>query len=196
MAVGTDYRRLLLYGGVSATGAVLNDMWELDLSVVPATAWQWRQVALDAAPALAPSPRTKFAALNNGSFLLVGGSSNGNALSDVWSLSKTAPARMLIKAPYGPSSVAAAANLSMNVTVTGAAYSRAPLYIWDGTTWKFLTRMSTSTTLVSVSSPASYLQPDGNLYLMFMSGNRNQPAYQNGGNAVSFDNMVVTLDYQ
>src|SRR5207248_9965715 len=98
-----DYRRLTVYGGTDATGNTLRDVWELDLSVLPATP-QWRQVALDPSPALAPAGRTKFTSLGGSSYafynagLLLSGLVGTSPSMAVWALSKQAPSGLMVKA--------------------------------------------------------------------------------------------------
>jgi len=199
MAFG-DSRRLLLYGGVSATGTVLTDMWELDMNVIPVANWQWRQIGFQPAPAMAPSPRTKFVAYGQGGgqFLLYGGSSGGAPLNDVWSLTKEAPARMLIQAPTGLSSPSSATSVGLTLTVNGPTTSYAPLYAWDGSTWNFVGRPFQTPSIYGLANPTAYIQPDGNIYLMFMTptGYRNPPGSQYPYNVVSFDSMEAILDFK
>ena len=76
--------------------------------------------------------------------------------------------------------------------------SYAPLYAWDGSTWNFIGRPFQTPTTYSLANPTAYIQPDGNIYLMFMSptGYRNQPGSQYSYNVVSFDSMEAILDFK
>jgi hypothetical protein len=190
-----DSRRLVVYGGVSAAGTVLSDAWEVDLNVASPA---WRQITLDASPALAPVPRTRPAALGVGQVTLVGGLTTGagaTVMGDAWILSKTAPGRVLVKAPTGISNPAAATNLALTLTVAPATPFPF-LYIWDGSTWRFISRPTTVPTVVSLQNPTNYLQPDGSVYLMFVSTTRNRPGSVFTTSVASFDSLSVSLDFQ
>jgi len=201
MLASGDFRKMVLYGGTDATG-IRQDVWELDISGSPP--FNWRQLSLDAAPALAPGARSDGVLLGSTFFdsnyatFLFGGAAATGPVSDVWVLSKQSAGRLLVKAPAGLSAPDLATNMTMSLRWMGTYYLGAPAYIWNGPghRWDFVSNPVVGAAFASVSRPLSYLQPDGNFYFLFNSRNRSTPTYNNTQNLVSLDGLEVTLDFQ
>jgi hypothetical protein len=200
-----DSRRLTVYGGTNAAGNPLTDVWELDLSVLtasPPSTPQWRQVSLDPAPALAPAARTKstfLGAIGYGNFntgLLLSGLSGTSPLMDVWALSKQAPSRMLIKAPVNLPLPDAATNVNLGILSFGQIFG-APVYVWDGTAWRFVAGpvFPSGAIFATLPSATGFIQPDGNIYLMYMQPNRSVPGFSATNSTIALDTVQVTLDF-
>jgi len=192
-----DYRRLTVYGGTDATGNTLRDVWELDLSVLPATP-QWRQVALDPSPALAPAARKKFTFLGGLSYsfynaaLLVSGLVGTSPSMEVWALSKQAPSRLIVKAPVNLPRLDLATNLRFSVLAFGPVF--APLYIWDGSSWRFVTD-ATEIMGFNLLNATGFIQPDSNIYLMFMPPYRSTPGFANTFATATIDSFQAFVDF-
>lgn len=194
-----EFRKLVLYGGDAA--GPLNDVWELDMSGSPP--FTWRQLTLDAAPALAPGARTNGALMNsyfdnNSATLLFGGATGAGPTSDVWVLSRQSAGRLLVKAPAGLAAPDLATNMTMSIRSMAAVFFGAPIYIWNGSgsRWEFVSNEGLGSAFASLPQPLAYLQPDGSFYFLFNSRNRSTPTSSNTANLVSLDGLEVTLDFQ
>ena len=210
MAFG-DPRKLVVYGGTDGSG-LQQDLWELDVSAPTPT---WRRMAVEPTPALAPVARSKAimlgAATNGGSAsyasaaatLLFGGTAGTTLTNDVWVLSRQAPPRLLIKAPVGISSRSQVTNASLSITAAGTLAisffsTQTPnlLYAWDGSAWQFVGAPAiTGNIFASPQNAMSYVQADGNIYLMLMSRFRATPTFASTS-PVQLDGLEVTLDFQ
>jgi len=194
-----DYRRLTVYGGTDATGNTLRDAWELDLSVLPATP-QWRQLALDPPPVLAPAARKKFTFLGTSpnsyasyyGGLLISGMVGTSPSMEVWALSKQAPSRLIVKAPVNLPRLDLATNLRFSVLAFGPIF--APLYIWDGSSWRFVTD-ATEIMGVTLPNATGLIQPDSNVYLMFMPPIRSTPGFTNTFGNATIDSFQAFVDF-
>lgn len=197
-----DYQRLILYGGSDATGP-RNDVWELDLTQVPTPTW--RLVTMDAAPAVAPATRTGAVMLgqsfySNRAAFLFGGVTTAGPTNEVWALSKQAPGRLLIKAPTGIADPSTITNPSLAITIFGWTNASQVLG-WDGSTWRSLGVARNYgiplDVFVTPSNPASYIQPDGNIYLLLNSRTRAVPFYiPTAAAAIRIDAVDVQLKFQ
>jgi len=194
-----DNGRLTVVGGTDAAGNNLTDVWELDITQATPT---WQQVALDAAPALAPSARSKFTFTGWNFFynsyytaFLVGGIVGSSPTLDVWALSKQAPSRLLIKAPVSIPKRDVVQNLNLSVLSFGPS-TTVPLYIWDGSMWRFVTapNLSSRGLLVTIPNASGYIQPDGNVYLMYMHRSRATAQFANTS-TVALDSVQVFVDF-
>jgi len=195
-----DSRRLTVYGGRGAAGNILTDVWELDLSVLPATP-QWRQVGLDPSPALAPAARTKFTFLGNLGYasnwtgLLISGLVGTSPSMDVWALSKQAPARLLVKAPVKLPALDTATNMTLGITSIGPLFG-APLYIWDGSAWRLVSSPGLPGTIFeTLTNAAGFVQPDSSIYLMFMQRSRSVPGFSNINATIALDTLQLAIDF-
>jgi hypothetical protein len=196
-----EYRKLILYGGTDATGP-RQDVWELDLS--GAGPFTWRQLTLDAAPALAPGARANGVLIGSSYFasnqavFLFGGTTTTGPTSDVWVLSRQSAGRLLIKAPAGLTAPDLATNMSMSIRSTTSSFFGSPLYIWNGarSRWDFVSFQLFGSAFATLPRPLGYLQPDGNFYFLFASRNRSTPTNNNTANFVSLDGLEATLDFE
>ena len=198
-----DFRKLVVYGGTDATG-VQQDAWELDLS--PAgPPFPWRKMSLEPTPALAPAARTKATMVGqttgSSAFyafgpatILFGGTAGTTLLNDVWVLSRQGPARLLIKAPAGITSRSAATNGKLSIFAAGTTFSL--VYAWDGSAWQLVGQQGNGGNISgSLQNGLSYVQPDGNVYLLVMSQIRSTPTF-NSTFGAQLDGLVATLDFQ
>ncbi len=70
------------------------------------------------------------------------------------------------------------------------------LYAWDGSAWQFLGAPGiTGNIFASPQNALSYVQADGNVYLMLMSLLRATPTFASTS-AVQLDGLEVRLDFQ
>jgi hypothetical protein len=192
-----DPRRLTVYGGTDASGNTLRDVWELDLAVAPATP-QWRQIVLDPSPALAPAARSKFSFLGNFSYasyytgVLVSGLVGTSPSMEVWALSKQAPSRLIVKAPVNLPRLDLATNLRLSVLAFGPIW--APLYVWDGSSWRFVARAN-EILAAALPSATGFIQPDSNVYFMFMPALRSNPGFTNTFATATLDSFQAFVDF-
>jgi hypothetical protein len=70
------------------------------------------------------------------------------------------------------------------------------LYAWDGSAWQLLGLAGvTGNIYASPQNALSYVQPDGNVYLMLMSRFRSTTGFASTS-AIQLDGLVVTLNFQ
>lgn len=192
--------RLVIHGGADANGT-LGDLWEWDF-----TANAWRQVPTDPSPGvLTPPARLGFAMTGDTSqqqiFAIGGAVASGSATDQMWLTGREAAAKLLVKVPFSLPAVDQAKN--MRITVDAFANSGEQVFIWDGTTWRYLASTDFNSVVEHITATATapatgFLQPDGNFYLLFVQTNRIQFSYAafNFQSPVTMDRLKVTVDFQ
>jgi hypothetical protein len=133
---------------------------------------------------------------------LIGGLAAGAPLADAWSVSlRGGYSRLLVKAPAQITSLAQASNLQLKLELEGLLYGTAAL-LWNGAGWD---TYGTSRRYYSQGGgssfygflftlPLSYVQPDGNVYLLLES---RQISYQTGpGQPVDLDQLKLHLTFK
>jgi hypothetical protein len=198
-----DFHKLVVYGGTDATG-VQSDVWELDMtpSPPPAGGFAWRKFSIEPTPALAPAARTKASMqgalfyASNRATLLFGGAVGATLTNDVWALSRQGAPRLLIKAPAGISSRSQVTNAKLSIIAAGPSFPPSLLYAWDGSAWQFVGAPGNSGNIfASLPNALSYVQSDGNVYLLLMSAIRSTPTFASTF-AVQLDGLQAALDFQ
>ncbi|HYV67324.1 MAG TPA: hypothetical protein VE964_13865 [Myxococcales bacterium] len=205
-----ESHKLVLYGGTDGTGAQ-NDVWELDLSpgttppAPPLGGFVWRKLTLEpTAGAIGPPARTKTQMLGSLSYanasatMVFGGTVGTTPTNEVWALSRQGTPRLLIKAPTGISSRSTATNGTLSVTAVGTSiFFLNELYGWDGTVWQVLGQGSQSGNIFGAPGNAlSYVQADGNMYLMVMSRVRSTVSSVPSNFSAQLDGLEAALDFQ
>jgi hypothetical protein len=204
IAFGGDYGHLLVYGGTSAAGAQ-QDVWEVDFTV-PTPAW--KRLTMAGGAALGPGVRTGAVLVgsnpgvsaydgSNYAGYLLGGSVGGQLQSDVWKLAHESSPRLLFVFPTGIGSPAGLTNASLSATIFRSSSSlfRFGAYAWDGVGWKMLDQSTPAiTALTTTGNAASYVQPNGNVYVL-VEGTR-RPTPGNAAFAPGVDSLQLTLDFQ
>jgi hypothetical protein len=192
--------RLVIHGGADASGTQ-NDLWEWDFGAIA-----WRQVTTDqTAGVLTPPARLGFAMtgdLGQQQIFAIGGAVAGGALTDqMWLTARESAAKLLVKVPFSLPAIDQAKNLRLTVDALGTSGEQ--VFLWDGTTWRYFgsTDFSSSVSHITASPTApatSFLQPDGNIYLLFMQTNRIQFSYAsfNFRSPVAMDRLKITVDFQ
>jgi Galactose oxidase, central domain len=190
--------RLVIYGGTDANGA-LNDLWEYDF-----TANAWRQPALDqTAGVLTPPTRSGFAmtADQGQQRIYAFGGLAGAAVTDqMWLTGHESAAKLLVKAPFSVPNVDQAQNVTLSIDAMGTSGEQ--VFIWDGATWRYVASTNFEGGAHIVGTPTvsatSFLQPDGNFYLLFMQAQRNQFTYSTFTleAPVTMDRLKITVDFQ
>ena len=111
---------------------------------------------------------------------------------EVWALSKQAPSRLIVKAPVNLPRLDLATNLRFSVLAFGPVF--APLYIWDGSSWRFVTD-ATEIMGFTLPNATGFIQPDSNVYLMFMPPYRSVPGFTNNFYTSTIDSFQAFVDF-
>jgi hypothetical protein len=189
------FRRLVIYGGTDASGAV-NDLWEYDIANNA-----WKQLRQDGGFALAPATRTRpMMAGDGGRAYVFGGLIAGAPSDQMWTTSRQGTARVLMKAPLGLPSIDTATG--MKITVDGSGLNAATNtqgYLWDGSKWRFIgTGLSDAfgtRLVVSPTAPGTaFVQPDGSIYMLLQQTLRSTVQFP--GTAIAADRLKMTVDFK
>ncbi|MFL5312892.1 MAG: kelch repeat-containing protein [Myxococcales bacterium] len=192
--------RLVIYGGTDANGNQ-NDLWEWDFA-----ASAWRQVPQDQATGvIAPPVRSGFAMtgdVNQQHIFAIGGRLAAGAVTDqLWLAGRESAAKLLVKLPLSLPAVDQATSVKLKVDVLGTSGGE-QLFVWDGTTWRLMASPDFSSSIAHLlasptASGTSFLQADGNLYLLFVQLGRNQFNFGAGFQApVQLDRFKATIDFK
>ena len=111
---------------------------------------------------------------------------------EVWALSKQAPSRLIVKAPVSLPRLDLATNLRFSVLAFGPVF--APLYVWDGSSWRFV---ADANEIMGATLPnaTGFIQPDSNVYLMFMPPYRSVPGFTNNFYTSTIDSFQAFVDF-
>jgi hypothetical protein len=158
---------------------------------------------LDSTPGvLAPAARSGFAMLGDSQRIYTfGGTAGGNPTDQAWLAGHEAAAKLLVKLPFSLPVLDQAKNVKLTLDALGISDDE-QAFVWDGTMWRFFGAWdftgSIPHVLASTSGSAtSLLQPDGNIYLLFIQGSRAQFNFGAGFQSpVSIDRLKVTVDFQ
>jgi len=192
--------RLAIHGGTDANG-VQNDLWEWDFG-----SSTWRQDALDStASVMAPSARTGFAMMGDQGqqrIFAFGGAVAGGAVTDqAWLAGHEAAAKLVVKLPFSLPALDQAKNVVLRLDALGIS-GEEQAFIWDGTSWRFFGAWDFTSSVPHVRASTSgsatgLLQPDGNIYLLFIQASRAQFNFGAGFQSpVSIDRLKVTVDFK
>ena len=131
---------------------------------------------------------------------MFGGLIGGTATDQMWTTSRQGTARVLMKAPVGLPSIDTATGMKITVDGNGlTSPANTQAYLWDGSKWRFLSTglqdaFGTRLVVSPTASGTSFVQPDGNLYLLLMQTQRSSVQFP--GTSIGVDRLKMTVDFK